>query len=249
VNAWIRDGLAAGPHTFVLPLEPLDLPPSESGTPPQAMRRLLHPSFTTTMRQSAARGDVFTALRRALGQTMQARLGHRPIVGVPEGLGFAEWLADECDCTIVCLVSHPLAVAAHHKRLADHGDPARWIDRACREWLVASEWIAGYRERRRDFTFVLDDELISEPFVGFHRLYRQLGLPWSPRCQTAIAALMADDREDATAVRPDGWSVTLTGDEVARIREGTERDRTSHPWPRRGWPERTVGLCSGSEAG
>ncbi|MEM6927669.1 MAG: hypothetical protein AAF602_12120 [Myxococcota bacterium] len=243
VNAWVRDGLAAAPQTFVLPLEPVHLPPTETGTPPQSVRRLLNPSFATAVRQSSSDGMLAT-LRNALSQTMHAGLGHRPVVGVPEGLGFAEWLADECDCRIVCLASHPLSVAAHYKQMFSRDDSERWIDRACREWLVASEWIAGYRERRRDFAFAWDDELIGEPFVGFHRLYRQLGLSWSNRSQIAIGALLDEPSSASCTVRPDAWRDALTDDEVERVRATTER-RPAPVWP----PQASSEPCHRSEVG
>lgn len=229
VNAWVRDGLAAAPKTFVLPLQPVDLPAGESTTPPQAVRRLLHPSFATAMRHSSHDG-WFATLKQALQQTMQVRLGHRPVAGVPEGLGLAEWLADECDCHIVCLGTHPLTLAAHHKRRSGGEEDGCWIDRACREWTVSSAWIADYRERRGDFAIVWDDELIGEPFVGFHRLYRQLNLHWSPRCQAAIGSMMTDhvDPQDDT-IRPDAWRDALTDDEVAKVRETTGR-RSWRSW-------------------
>lgn len=222
VSAWVRDGLAAAPRAYVL--QPTELPPTETGTPPQAVRRLLHPSFTTAMRQSSHDG-MFVALRRALRQTMQARLGYQPVASVPEGLAFAEWLADECGCRVVCLGTHPLSVAARHKRESPDPDPEHWIEQAFTEWLAACEWLAGYQERRRDFAIAWDDELVGEPFVGFHRLYRQLGLDWSERSQASIGAMLVDavGRREASAVRPEAWRDTLTEDEVHRVREAAER--------------------------
>lgn len=241
-NEWVRDGLAAAEQTFVPPLVPVDLPPVDTGTPPRAMKRLLYPSFAMAVRQTvreAPPSGFWSSFRRALRQAMQARLGHRPIVGLSQGLGFAEWLADECHCRIVCLASHPLAMAAHHKRASD-GPADRWLERACREWVVARQWVAGFHERRPDFAFVWDHDIIGEPFVGFHRLYRQLELTWSPKSQRTISSMMEDrpvvQRCRPVRIRPDAWRAELTVDEVARVRAETETGEWPGP-PLLQWPE------------
>lgn len=221
-NIWVRDGLAGAAQAFALPLPALDLHVSDADTPPQAFRRLLYPSLVSAVRSASAPrrsvGETAARVWDSVRQSVEAHLGHRPIVSVPEGLGFAEWLADECDVRIVCLVSDALTLAAHHKCLATDESGERWLDRACREWAVSAQWVAGYRQRRRDFVFVGDDEIIGEPFVGFHRLYRQLDLPWSSRSQAVIAAMMDDGPPGGRRrARPEAWRDHLTPKEVATV--------------------------------
>jgi hypothetical protein len=65
-------------------------------------------------------------------------------------------------------------------------DPDDRVAGAAMLWLALNRVLFEQRDRHPDWLVVVHEELCQVPVATFHRLFDQLGLPWSSRVERAI---------------------------------------------------------------
>ncbi len=108
------------------------------------------------------------------------------------------------------------------------------VDQAILLWSIQTEAIARHRERHgQEWIFPRLEDFSRAPVDRFRDLYARLDLPWDDGVE-ALVRSTSDPSNPAEASRPDSvrrdsaahitnWKRRLTADEIARVRERTER--------------------------
>jgi hypothetical protein len=210
----------------------------------------------------AAAGSVKDVLRvgRDLCVCLDARLfQRRPLFKDPFAIFSVLWFAERLNCEIVVTIRHPAAFASSLKRLNwpfDFGDLLRQpllmrdyleryrphmqaaraddiIGQASLLWAMIYRVVHTAADANPAMRVVRHEDLSMDPIVGFHRLYDELGLSFSPAVQRAI--LRSSRAGNPAELRPgrmhsvkldsraslDNWRRRLSTAEVARVRAMT----------------------------
>ncbi len=221
------------------------------------------------------RGGFVRGLERRLERRLRPP---RPLLKDPIALFASEWLADRFGCQVLVMVRHPAAFASSLKKLDWRFDFRNWteqplllrdvaapyadeirdfaarerdiIDQAVLLWNVLHHVIAGYRERRLDWTFLRHEDLSEAPVDHFRKLYETFGLRWSDVIASQVAAASSEDAPAEVAVADRNltvrnsrearwtWKRRLTPEEQQRIRDGT-RDVAAHFYADEDWDPAT----------
>lgn len=106
------------------------------------------------------------------------------------------------------------------------------VDEAVLLWNILYGTVGRLEEHHADWLFVRHEDIAREPVARFRGLYSELGLGWSEAVErlvleTSSASNPAElHRADAirrnSAASAEAWRTQLSGEEVARIRRGTE---------------------------
>jgi hypothetical protein len=182
----------------------------------------------------------------------------RLIIKDPHATLAAAWLEERFALTPVVMVRHPCAHAASLKRMgwvpdptqflgqprlmADHLEPLRTeledpptdpVGRAALLWKALYHVVA--RQHRNTRMEVVCHETVSlDPVPELERLYRRLGLGWSPELAAAITATTATSNPTSaapgelhrfrrnSAANVDVWRRVLTDEEISTVLTITE---------------------------
>jgi hypothetical protein len=204
--------------------------------------------------------QAFQALEEVPFSVWYRLRGARPLLKDPLALMSAEWLADRFGAQPVVMIRHPAAFAGSLRRLdwppfdfrnwseqplflrdlagpfeadirAAASRPPDPIDEAILMWNVIHHVIAGFRDRRPDWSYERHEDLSEDPVKSFRRLYERLGLVWDRVAEAAVVRsttgrgevpihLHRTVRRDSRATRWT-WLRRLTPAELERVREGT----------------------------
>jgi hypothetical protein len=169
-----------------------------------------------------------------------ALLRKRPLLDDPYASLAAEWIAEQFDGQVLCLVRHPAAMVASYRRLGYRAHFRHFLDQRLlmRDWLepwraemealvetedrvaqVATFWrllhqvLAGMAERSPRLHVVRYEDLCLDPEGGYQRLFTSLGVDFNDHAR----------------------------EEVVRGTSGSSKNR-SHTWrlSRRGFLSRTA---------
>ena len=232
-----------------------------------SFRKLLQlglPIWTTIWSRYSA-PDRLRAIRYS-GDFLAGRLRHRrPMLDDPFAVFSAEWFSTALNCQTVIIVRHPAAIVSSRKGLGWKIDFRDFLNQPLlmRDWLhpfrVEMEtmlatpddiigqgsllWRMIYYavwETKRRFPWihiVRHEDLSMNPVAEYARLYKQLGLHFSPRVQRTIECSTSGKVEakafswsgfSRTSFQPmdsrsnvKRWQQRLTSDEIARILELT----------------------------
>jgi hypothetical protein len=162
--------------------------------------------------------DLAKTVKYATAFSVGRARGARPVVDDPYAVFAAEWLADRFGCRVVFLVRHPAGIVSSMERigsgwrdnlpdiaaqpalirtyLGDFADdiqrvlaaPFDVLEHSCLLYRLLHAAIAQQASRLADAIVVRYEDLAADPLLGFERLYRQLGLRFTERAKTAIAA-------------------------------------------------------------
>jgi hypothetical protein len=190
------------------------------------------------------------------------RLGGRPLFKDPMALLSAEWLAHRLGTETIVLIRHPAAFASSLKRLnwhfpfadflgqtrlmEDHlevfrgaieqfaHNPPDIVDQSILLWRILHSVIQRYRSRHPDWRFVRHEDISVQPMEEFGKLFRALGLSFTPRVARTITEYTDGDNPAEAMegvvhqLKRDSrgniwnWTHRLSRDEILRIRSGTE---------------------------
>jgi hypothetical protein len=183
----------------------------------------------------------------------------RPLLKDPLALFSSEWLAERFHARVVVLIRHPAGFASSLQRyrwthpfdhflrqpllMRDRLEPFRQkieeytrtehdcLDQAILLWNLIHHTIRGYRHRHPDWLFCRYEDIGTQPLSEFERLYRDLGLEFSPEARRAIRehsdASNPEEARDAQALKRDSraavrtWTTRLSREEIDRVRRGT----------------------------
>jgi hypothetical protein len=110
------------------------------------------------------------------------------------------------------------------------------IDQSILLWRLLSATADDYRTRHPDWRVLRYEDVAGDPLPSFERLYGDLGLTWSERVVDGVHRYSGDQNSAVVPDRDKGgvrrssvaamwtWQSRLTGDEVARVRAGTEEE-------------------------
>jgi hypothetical protein len=192
-------------------------------------------------------------------QTHRSRRA-RPLLKDPLALFSSEWLAERFHTRVVVLIRHPAGFASSLQRyrwthpfdhflrqpllMRDRLEPFRQeieeyartehdcLDQAILLWNVIHHTISGFRQRHPDWLFRRYEDIGTQPLTEFERLYRELGLEFSPAARRAVRrhsdASNPQEARDAQVLRRDSraavrtWTTRLNREEIDRVRRGTE---------------------------
>jgi hypothetical protein len=108
------------------------------------------------------------------------------------------------------------------------------VDQAILLWNIQNKAVARHAERHAsDWVFVRLEDLAFEPVPRFQDVFARLGVRWSEEVEELVRRTSAASNP-VVAARPDSihrdsaahardWKRTLTAEEIARVREGTEQ--------------------------
>jgi hypothetical protein len=196
--------------------------------------------------------------------------GQRQLWKDPFAVFSTEWFARRLNCQVVIAVRHPAAFVSSLKRLnwpfdlqdlldqpllmQDHLEPFRARIEAVQKGDLIDQWALLWNliyssvhtalQRNPDFIAVRHEDLSLDPVGGYRKLYKSLGLEFTPRVEKMI-------RESSSSENPsegkkvhafkldsraniDIWKKRLTQDEIRRIREATQ-EVASLFYPDAGW--------------
>ena len=183
----------------------------------------------------------------------------RPLVKDPFAVFSLAWFIERLNFQVVVTVRHPAAFVGSLKRLnwtfdfddllqqpllmRDHLEPFRpamqshaegdIVGQASLLWTMIYHCLHAMRERLPSVLLVRHEDLSLHPSEGFGRLYRNVGLDFSPRAQRAVVQSSSSDNPDQLSVdhvhsvRLDSranlgnWRRRLSAGEIARIRKVT----------------------------
>ena len=194
-----------------------------------------------------------------VARSVAYRLGGRSLlIKDPMALFASPWLAKRFGARVVVTIRNPAAFVGSIKRLNWGFDYERnWLpqDGLMRDhlgrfresfvgyegevdlvgegillWEVLYDFVAQMRRQHEDWIFVRHEDLARDPIGGFEALYRALGLRWSDRVESAVAASASESNPKDVptwrrrVVKRDSRAATmsyrerLTPQELARVR-------------------------------
>lgn len=189
-----------------------------------------------------------------------ALLRQCPLLKDPFAVFSLPWFAEQLNCRIIVMVRHPAGFVSSLKRLnwsfdfgdlldqsllmRDHLEPYRRemqsiaaddiVGQASLLWTMIYRVVHAERQRIPSIRVVRHEDLSSDPVVGYHQLYDELGLHFTPRVERIILDSSSSDNPVETSRRRvhsvkldsranlDNWKRHLTSEEIARIRRVTE---------------------------
>lgn len=171
---------------------------------------------------------------------LAARFDALPVVLVRHPAAFASsllrlrWSFDFANLTRQpSLLEGPLApFAAEIEAAARRGD-LDLIDQAILLWRATAATALQLRYTHPDWTVVRYEDLAVNPVPALRGLYRDLDLRWSQRVAAGVVRYSGEQNRSEVARRDKGgvrrssgeamwtWRQRLTGDEIARVRDGT----------------------------
>jgi hypothetical protein len=184
----------------------------------------------------------------------------RPLLKDPLALFSSEWLAERFHMRVLVLIRHPAGFASSLQRyrwthpfdhflrqpllMRDRLEPFRrqieefartehdCLDQAILLWNVIHHTICDYRERHPDWLFRRYEDIGGRPLPEFDRLYRELGLDFSPAARRAVSehskTTNPQEARDARVLKRDSraavrtWTTRLSPEEIDRVRRGTQ---------------------------
>ena len=184
----------------------------------------------------------------------------RPLLKDPFAVFSLPWFAEHLGCSIVVTVRHPAGFASSLKRLnwpfdfrdllaqpllmQDWLEPYRdrmvnmpaddIIGQASLLWAMVYRSVQNVRRQMPAICVVRHEDLSLDPVAGFHRLYDELGLRYTPAVERAIVESSSSEnptelsRNKTFSVKLDSranlhnWKRRLTAEEIQRIRQLTE---------------------------
>lgn len=214
------------------------------------------------LRSLRSRKDVLR-MGRDWSSFLRGRLGgQRPLIKDPFAVFSAGWFARALGCRVVITVRHPAGFASSLKRLGWQFDFADLLAQPLlmRDWLepYRSEmeaaqarpedlfgqagllWrmiyaaVSRVQDDHPDFLVVRHEDLSLDPVGGYRRLYRTLGLAFTPRVEQTIhrstgAGNPAERPSEAiyttrldSRLNLDNWKRRLEPGEIERLRRLTE---------------------------
>jgi hypothetical protein len=196
---------------------------------------------------------------------MNRILGKRPLLKDPIAIFSAPWLADTFYMDVVIIIRHPAAFAgslkkANWKHPFDHflNQPLLMehhlsnfttaiksvhalnndiIDQAILLWNIIHHMILKYKNKYPGWTFVRHEDISKDPLAGFSRIFKTVGLPFSPAIQKKILDFSRPDgyprmnylghiiRDSESNIK--NWVERLDKKEINRVRSGTEEIATA----------------------
>jgi hypothetical protein len=193
---------------------------------------------------------------------VRSRLRHaRPVMKDPIAAFSSSWLASTFGMTTIVLVRHPGAFASSLKRLdwshpfedflaqpalmaeqlhAFEGEIRRMakaeheiVDQAALLWRLIYSVLVKYGKAHRDWMFLRQEDLASDPLRGFARIFDRLGLPYTERIQAAVRWYSSGASELEANAAPHairrasrqtihGWRQRLSPAEQVRLRAQVE---------------------------
>jgi hypothetical protein len=219
---------------------------------------LKYPLMANWTRASTG-NERLRSLRRYIGYIVRrVLLRQRVLDKDPFALMSAEWLHKRFKMEIVILIRHPAAFAGSVKRLGWPGpfpalraqeellrthlepfaaeirdSPADLIEQAILMWRIMYHLVDEYRRRWPEWIYIRHEDFCQHPPGSFEWLYDRLGLTYSDRIRSQIAAhSSASNPSEApegvvhqlwlhSARSIGSWKNRLTKDEISRIRKGT----------------------------
>jgi Sulfotransferase family len=184
----------------------------------------------------------------------------RPLLKDPLALFSSEWLAERFHTRVLVLIRHPAGFASSLQRyrwthpfdhflrqpllMRDRLEPFRrqieefartehdCLDQAILLWNLIHHTIREYQERHPDWLFYRYEDIGARPLPAFDRLYRDLGLEFSPAARRAISehsnASNPEEARDARVLKRDStaavhtWRTRLSSEEIDRVHRGTQ---------------------------
>jgi hypothetical protein len=198
---------------------------------------------------------------RDIGIFTEGRIWDRsPLLKDPFAILSLRWFAQELCCRIVVTVRHPAAFASGLKRLnwsfdfknllrqpplmRDHLEQYRGAMQAAEAddvvgqagllWAIIYRTLQGLRAAIPMLQVVRHEDIALDPVDGFGRLYRELGLDYTPRVQRAVIesssagnpAELSKGRVHSVKMDSRGslqnWKRRLSAEEIARVRRLTD---------------------------
>lgn len=235
-------GLSPGILSAPVPVGYLYLTAENAGPYREALRDTFRFRYhhLDEVRQNRSLFDLAKMAKYSSAFALGVLTGRRPLLDDPYASLAAEWIADEFDGQVACLVRHPAAMVASYKRLGYRAHFRHFLDQRLlmRDWLepwrgemealvdtedrvaqVAMFWrmlhhvLAEMAERSPRIHVIRYEDLCLDAEGGYERLFASLGLEFNRAAR----------------------------EEVVRGTQGSSRNK-SHTWrlSRRGFLSRTA---------
>ena len=198
-------------------------------------------------------------LERQLLHYLKPQPTERLVLKDPIALFSAPWLQDRFGLQVVCIVRHPAGFVSSlikwqwefhfgyltaQPKLMETFDPEiraevekyaqerqEPILQACLLWKLIYGWLLQQKPRRRNWIFVKYEKLANAPVGEFRKLYRKLGLKWTPEIAAKVQELSgeknpkeSDDpgfKARSSKAMREVWMKRLSHDQIELIRSKT----------------------------